>query len=261
MSGNDEKTLAIASLVLAILALLGCWIPLLNLVSFLLAIIGLILGIVGIKQKQGGLAIAGTTISTIALLVIMGMYFLFGKFLDKSVQNFTDNLNIDGMDIVEWTYDESTASGIVTGKVVNNSDQVVDYPMVIFNAYERGQRDSTGTCFDVMYGEFAPGNTWEFSAACQLETAPARVEPMGVTSFIPATTFGDPLPEITTPNVTQTSEKTEITTAGPEETTTTNSQETATTSSPSPTPAASASPSPAASASPAASPTDTLSEE
>jgi len=79
---TSKKTsgLAVGGLVLGILAILGAWIPLLNLVSLPLALVGLALAIAGLvvvnKGNHGGkgIAIAALVLTILSLVLIFGMY-------------------------------------------------------------------------------------------------------------------------------------------------------------------------------------------
>lgn len=83
-SGNaasgGTSGLAVAGLVLGILAILGAFIPLLNILTFPFAILGLILAIIGLlginkgKHTGKGVAIAGIVLGAVALVVTVGMY-------------------------------------------------------------------------------------------------------------------------------------------------------------------------------------------
>ena len=66
--------MAVASLVLGLIALLGFWLPVIGIISLPCAVIGLILGVVGKKQlsaenKPSGMATAGIVLSIIALIL------------------------------------------------------------------------------------------------------------------------------------------------------------------------------------------------
>lgn len=66
---KNNSSKAVASLVLGIFGLIGCWIPVWNLV---LSIAGLVCGIICLARehnKSKNLAIAGVVISTLALLL------------------------------------------------------------------------------------------------------------------------------------------------------------------------------------------------
>lgn len=73
--GTEKRGLAIAALVLGILALLGSWIPFLNIVSIIMGIVGLILGIVAIskasKGQAGGrvMAMVGSALCVLAIVL------------------------------------------------------------------------------------------------------------------------------------------------------------------------------------------------
>lgn len=76
---SGTSGLAIAGLVIGIIALLGAWIPLLNVGSAFIAVIGLVLSIIGLvkvrKQVSGkGMAIAATVLNIVALVVVIAMY-------------------------------------------------------------------------------------------------------------------------------------------------------------------------------------------
>ena len=72
---TEKRGLAIAALVLGILALLGCWIPVLNIGSIIMGLVGLILGIVAIakasKGEAGGkvMAMVGAALSVLAIVL------------------------------------------------------------------------------------------------------------------------------------------------------------------------------------------------
>ena len=82
--------LAIAGLVLGILAILGAFIPLLNILTAPFAIIGLILAIIGFlginkgKYAGRGIAIAGIVLGAVALVVTVGMYACAGAIAGSS---------------------------------------------------------------------------------------------------------------------------------------------------------------------------------
>ncbi len=78
---KSTSGLAVAGLVLGLIALLSCWIPFFNVATTPLAILGLVFAIIGIvatapsKPKGGrGIAIAGTVLCAISLVVFLAMY-------------------------------------------------------------------------------------------------------------------------------------------------------------------------------------------
>lgn len=72
---SEKRGLAIAALVLGILALLGAWIPFLNVGSIVLGLVGLVLGIVAIakvsKGEAGGkvMAMVGAALCVLAIVL------------------------------------------------------------------------------------------------------------------------------------------------------------------------------------------------
>lgn len=94
---QPQKTsgLAIASLVLSILGFLGSWFVL----GGLFALIGLVLGIIAlVKTRKGaggkGMAIAGVVLSSISLLIAIGMsiiFFMVGAQLIESCGHLANN--------------------------------------------------------------------------------------------------------------------------------------------------------------------------
>jgi hypothetical protein len=79
-SGKKISGLAIAGLVVGIVAIIGSWIPLLNVASFVFAIIALGLSIPGliitIKGTKGGkgVAIAGLVLGVVTIIIFFAMY-------------------------------------------------------------------------------------------------------------------------------------------------------------------------------------------
>ena len=82
--------LAIAGLVLGILAILGAFVPLLNILTAPFAIVGLILAIVGLmginkgKHSGKGIVVAGVVLGAVALVVTLGMYGCAGAVASSS---------------------------------------------------------------------------------------------------------------------------------------------------------------------------------
>ena len=67
--------LGVAALIFGIIALLGAWIPLVNIVSVVLAIVGIVVGIMALRRvKRGeatnrGMSLTGLVLSVVALLL------------------------------------------------------------------------------------------------------------------------------------------------------------------------------------------------
>lgn len=68
---TKKNSLGTAGFVLALLALLFCWVPVLD---FILWILGAIFSVVGIFRILRGLAIAGTVISFIGIIILLTFF-------------------------------------------------------------------------------------------------------------------------------------------------------------------------------------------
>ena len=74
MKQKEQKILGILAIIFGTLALLGSWIPIVNILSFFLAITTLILGVFGIAinlRNRKTMAIIGTTLGLISIIVIL----------------------------------------------------------------------------------------------------------------------------------------------------------------------------------------------
>ena len=74
MKQKEQKILGILAIIFGTLALLGSWIPIVNILSFFLAIASLILGIFGIAlnlRNRKTLAIIGTTLGVISIVIVL----------------------------------------------------------------------------------------------------------------------------------------------------------------------------------------------
>ncbi len=74
MKQKEQKILGILAIIFGTLALLGSWIPIVNILSFFLAITTLILGVFGITinlRSRKTMAIIGTTLGLISIVVIL----------------------------------------------------------------------------------------------------------------------------------------------------------------------------------------------
>ena len=74
MKQKEQKLLGILAIIFGALALLGSWIPIINILSFFLAIASLILGIFGIAlnlRNRKTLAIIGTTLGVISIVIVL----------------------------------------------------------------------------------------------------------------------------------------------------------------------------------------------
>ncbi len=165
MEEKQSKGLAIASLVLSIVAILGCWFPLLNVFSMLLAVIGLILGIVAIVKKQGGMGIAGTIISALSLILAWGINFGTIAILKTANNILEENSKTEGLDIVTYNLSADGENTVVTGQVANNTGKTLTGVMVLFQGEGTEGNDLGDNCIDATES-LAAGATWDFKAIC-----------------------------------------------------------------------------------------------
>lgn len=73
--------LGVAGFVLALIGLLFCWVPILNIILWIL---GLVFSFVGLFKKPRGLAIAGMCISCIAIIIMVSLVGLFATAIAAS---------------------------------------------------------------------------------------------------------------------------------------------------------------------------------
>lgn len=83
--------IAITALVLGIISLVLSWIPIVNNAAAVLGVIGLIFGVIGIvktgrngRKKGRGLAVAGTVLSVLSIVISLGMQAAFSNAIDKA---------------------------------------------------------------------------------------------------------------------------------------------------------------------------------
>lgn len=72
---QEKSGLATASMVLGIIAVVGAWIPFLNIVSIILGVLAIALGIAPLIKKRGlGKAIAGVVMGVVTVIIVIAMY-------------------------------------------------------------------------------------------------------------------------------------------------------------------------------------------
>lgn len=94
--------MGIAALVLGIVSIIIAFVPFCGIIAFLPALVGLILGIIDlvIKNKQNqnkGTSIAGVILSSIAIVIMVFWFFVFGMALNsddlqREFKNFNDEI-------------------------------------------------------------------------------------------------------------------------------------------------------------------------
>lgn len=88
--------MGVAALVLGIISIIVGFVPFCGAIAFVPAVVGLILGIVDIvkknkENKPKGLAIAGTVLTAIAIVIITFWLFVFGAAASKTSKYVSDH--------------------------------------------------------------------------------------------------------------------------------------------------------------------------
>ena len=103
---GKKKGLGIATLVIAIIGLLGCWIPFLNVISITLFVVAIIMGIIAAVKDNGRvLAIVGIVLSLLG-------WFIGAKMNEAALEGVADALKGMSGDIVITQ----------SGEIVSSSD-------------------------------------------------------------------------------------------------------------------------------------------
>ncbi|PRZ05210.1 hypothetical protein BCE75_108192 [Isoptericola sp. CG 20/1183] len=124
----ERRGLAITALVLGIVALLGCWIPFLNIGSAVVGIVGVVLGIVAIVKASRGtvggkvMAIVGTALSALAIALSIVISVATAAFVTATVEEQSDvieqslqDAGVDPQDLEAIASGEATNAGGVVG--------------------------------------------------------------------------------------------------------------------------------------------------
>lgn len=104
--GKDQNKsgLATASMVLGIIAIVGAWIPLLNVISLIIAVVALGLGIAPLIRKRGfGKALTGVILAGISIILFVAMY--------SSVNDDTNDAKVENGNQSQTQGEESADSG------------------------------------------------------------------------------------------------------------------------------------------------------
>lgn len=122
---------AIAGLIIAILAILGSAVPIINNVSFFFAIVSLVLGIVGLvaikkgKSVGQGLAITTIILSVLTFVIVIATQSFYGKVVDDIGNSVTETLNdFDGTNTDKLL---ETSVDVALGTFVFNAGAEADY--------------------------------------------------------------------------------------------------------------------------------------
>jgi len=199
MADKTERTsgLAISGFIIAILALLGAWVPIINNVSFFFALVALVFGIIGFRSiKKGkrvgqGLATATIIISIIAGVVVLATQAFYGKAVDEignsvneAVSDFdgtnTDKLLENTVDVTlgqfvfdagaeaEYTYDDTTKLPVT---VKNKSSEKASFSVKIEAVDADGNRIADDTVYvsDLNAGQSQTEDAFKYIESGKLE--------------------------------------------------------------------------------------------
>jgi hypothetical protein len=185
---DDKRSgLATASMILGIIAIIGCWIPFLNIFSIIMGFIGLALGIpafiVLLTKKKGsmGKTIAGLVLCLITVIVGINMNNAAGKAVNDSVDeingNKTEDILKNDIEVNFGTYttdgNEYYESGKLEVTVKNKTDDVQSYTISVEALDSEGVRITTDTIYanDLGAGQAAKYDTFSYGDVDKLKTA------------------------------------------------------------------------------------------
>ncbi len=192
---DDKRSgLATASMVLGIIAIIGCWIPFINIFSIIMGFIGLALGIpafiVLLTKKKGsmGKTIAGLVLCLLTVIIGINMNIEAGKAVNKGVQdlnnsideisgNKTEDILKNDIDVNFGTYttdgNQYYESGKLEVTVKNKTDKVQSYTISIEALDSNGIRILTDTVYisDLGAGQSAKYDTFNLGSVSNLKTA------------------------------------------------------------------------------------------
>lgn len=188
---------AIAGFIIAILAILGSWMPILNNVSFFFAIISLIFGVIGfVAIKKGkrvgqGLAVATIILSIVTFGVVLATQSFYGKVVNdagnsvkESLNDFngtnTDKLLATSVDVTlgkfvfnpgaeaKYSYDDTTELPVT---IKNKSSKKASYSVKIEAVDASGNRIADDTVYvsDLTPGQSMSEKAFTYVASDKLE--------------------------------------------------------------------------------------------
>ena len=90
MKDNNKSGLATAGMVLGIIAIVGSWIPFLNIGSIIMGVLAFIFGIISlVKKKSIGKAVAGTVLGALSVIISITMLVSASKAIDDALKPTT----------------------------------------------------------------------------------------------------------------------------------------------------------------------------
>jgi hypothetical protein len=174
-AAKTSNGLGIAAFVVSLVAVIGAWIPLLNIVSLILGLVALILGIIALatgkkRNARKGLAIAGVAIAVVTVVVFIVINVIIVNAVDDSVKA-----------------SQTGTSTEQTQKSGSKSADEVAYEITYTNATLH--KDSIGSVWVNAIGEITntgSANLYLSSGSIDLEDASGSlVEPIEMVSAYP----------------------------------------------------------------------------
>lgn len=188
-----KSGLAIAGLIIAILAILGAWVPILNNVSFFFALVALVFGIIGLtaikkgKRVGQGLAVATIILAVIAGIVVLATQSLYGKVasdvgksVDESVKNYdgtnTSKLLETSVDVVIGAFTAKTENYVQTTElpvtVKNKASDKASYTIKIEAVDAQGIRLADDTLYvnDLGAGQSVSETAFKYVESTKVES-------------------------------------------------------------------------------------------
>lgn len=178
---DDKRSgLATASMVLGIIAIIGSWIPFLNVFSIVLAVVGLGLGvpalIVLIAKKRGSTekTIAGLVLCILTLMIAVNMNNAVSDAVNDGMDDINNNFNemtgenteqilANDLDVTFGNYTTDGNEYFETGKlevtIKNKTNETYNYSINIEALDKDGVRIATDTIY---VDEIAPNQTAKF---------------------------------------------------------------------------------------------------
>ena len=192
---DDKRSgLATASMVLGIIAIIGSWIPVLNVFSIVIAIVGLGLGvpalIVLITKKRGstGKTIAGLVLCILTLMIAVNMNNLVSDAVNDEIDDINNNFDemtgenteqilANDLDITFGNYTTDGNEYFETGKlevtIKNKTNETYNYSINIEALDKDGVRIATDTIYvdGIAPNQTAKFDTFSYQEVEKLKTA------------------------------------------------------------------------------------------
>ncbi|MGE5298983.1 MAG: hypothetical protein ACM3KF_03005 [Acidobacteriota bacterium] len=90
MKDNNKSGLATAGMILGIIAIVGSWIPFLNIGSIIMGVLAFVFGIIPlVKKKSIGKAVAGTVLGALSVIISIAMLVSASKAIDEALKPTT----------------------------------------------------------------------------------------------------------------------------------------------------------------------------